>query len=180
MKTMKKVLSAVLIGTMLLSVTSCASKFKKIDDDDLMDAFEDVFDWEEGADYRENKDYEVWGTNFDDVEDPYIYDDCYYLQGAEFNEEDYMTYAYFAYIVFDEPKDADEYFTLYYDVWAKGEKDVESAYHKGSWGYYIETNEKDCFIAKYYIDDMVLEVSSFDEDGVAKTKELLKSFGYPC
>ena len=32
----------------------------------------------------------------------------------------------------------------------------------------------------YYIDDMVLEVSSYDEDGVKQVKEFLKSFGYPC
>ena len=107
---MNKVLAVTMVGAMLLSVTSCAKTFKKIDEDDLMDAFEDVFDWEEGYDYREIKDYEVRGTNFDDVEDPFIYDDCYHLQGAEFRDEDYMTYAYFAYNEFEEAKDADEYF----------------------------------------------------------------------
>ena len=180
MKTMKKVVSAVLIGTMLISVTSCSKKFKKIDDDDLEDAFEDIFDWDEGEDYRELKDYELWATNFDDTDEPFIYDDVYYIQGAEFNEDDWMTHAYIAYSVFEEKDEADEYFVNYYNVWAKDRKDVESAYHKGSWGYYIEANEKDHFSAMYYIDDMVLEVSSYDEDGVKQVKEFLKSFGYPC
>ena len=180
MKVMNKVLAVTMVGTMLLSVTSCAKKFNKIDEDDLMDAFEDVFDWEEDYDYHEIKDYEVRGTNFDDVDDPYIYEDCYHLQGAEFRDEDYMTYAYFAYNEFEEAKDADEYFENYYNVWAKDKKDVEQAYHKGSWGYYIESNEKEAFSAMYYIEDTVLEVSSYDEDGIKQVKELLKSFGYPC
>ena len=59
-------------------------------------------------------------------------------------------------------------------------KDVEQAYYKGDWGYFIETNEKDHFSAYYFVEDTVVEVSSFDEEGVKQLKELLKSFGYPC
>ena len=179
MKVMNKVLAVTMIGAMLFSVTSCAKKFKKIDDDDLIDAFEDIFDWEEGYDYRESKDYDLWGTNFEDVDDPYIYD-VKYVQGAEFNEEDYMTYAYVAYAEFEDKEEAEEYFLLYYDVWAKDKKDVEQAYHKGDWGYFIESNEKDHFSAYYFVEDTVVEVSSFDEEGVKQLKQLLKSFGYPC
>ena len=112
------------------------------------------------------------------------YEEAYaeYKKSYSHNPNDLSLLAQLGHIstILNKKEEAEEYFLLYYDVWAKDKKDVEQAYYKGDWGYFIETNEKDKFSAYYFVEDTVVEVSSYDEEGVKQLKELLKSFGYPC
>ena len=176
MKKVKGVIASVLVVTMMFSLTSCCS-VKKIDDKDLEDAFEDVFDWDEDDnDYYESDDYEKWATNFDDPDDPFIYDLDQYISGYDSDDDGYMSVSY---CVFEDSEDADEYFGYYYEAFAAGDKEVEKSYHAGRNGYYISYNEKDRFFAVYFCDDMIIEVTASGDDYTKQMNKFLKTLGLP-
>lgn len=173
MKNFKKIMAGALMLSMLFSFTACGKKIEKIDDGDLTDAMEDELGWDEDDEYREHKDYEIWGTNFDDVDDPYIYDLDSHIQGMDDS-------LFISYSIFDDEEEAEEYFLLYYDVWAKDNKEVPSKYSKNNYGYFIEyVKQDDAFHAYYYAEDMVLEVAAYEKDDVKDLVKFLKAIGYP-
>ena len=176
MKKMRMIVAVTLASATLFSMTGCVKKIEKIDEDDLMDAFEDYFDWEEQADYRELENYEVRATNFGNADRPFIYDADYYLQGCGYNDEGVS--AYVSYIIFEDEEDADEYFENYFATYAEDKKDVSQSYREGDWGFFIPDNDN-MFRAFYFVDDMVMEVSAYDDDGIETLKDMLKNFGYP-
>ena len=177
MKKIRGFIAVALVASSLFPLTACGKKIQKIDEDDLIDGFEDIFDWDESSDYRENEDYEFHVANYDDPDNPFEYEADYTLQGAEFDDDG--TYAYIMYYIMDED-DAAEMFDNYYGAYADGKKDVESDYSKGKYGYYLEVDEDDCFRAMYYSGDMILEISTSGEEEVENVKKLLKDVGLPC
>jgi len=181
MKTLSKIMSVLLVAVMLFSVTSCSGRVSKVDEDDLMEALEDYYGWEKNEEYRENNHYIATGANLDDINDPHLYEDVYLLFGSEFITDDdkFGTYAVVSYICFNDNEDAEEYFLTYYDAVAKVDKKMEKKYKKHKYGYFIEQDDEDYFIAYYYAEDMVMSISSSDEEGIKATKKLLKFLRLP-
>ena len=182
MKSLSKIMSVLLVVVMLFSVTSCSKKVSKIDEDDLMEAFEKFYGWEEGEDYREVNHYNASAANLDDYNNPHLYEDVYLLFGSEFLSDDdkFGDYALVAYICFNDDDDAEEYFLTYYNSVTKVDKKTEKKYKKHKYGYFIEQDDEDYFIAYYYADDMVISATSSDKEGIKATKKLLKFLRLPC
>lgn len=173
MKKFKGVIAAVLAVTMMFSLTACGKKVKRIDDNAIEDAFDVVFGWDDDE-YYEFEDYEQWGTNFDDPDDPHIYELDEYISGSEWDDDEYI---HITFCDFDEVDEADEYFGEYYGAF--GDDTKKNSYKEGRWGYYIEYDEKDRFAAMYFCDDMVLEVTGVGKDNVKLVKQFLKELGLP-
>ncbi|MBO4635943.1 MAG: hypothetical protein J5685_02240 [Clostridiales bacterium] len=175
---MKKFVCGILCVSVLFSLCGCGrKKVIKIDDDDLTDAFEEFFDWEEDDDYRVSKNREVRGINYEDLEDPYFYDANLYIQGAEFTED--TTYAYILYIEFEDEDDASEYFSHYYDEYTWVDDD-DRYYRDGQYGYIFDNDEKEKFSGYLYAEDMVIEFSSYDADGVKILRDMFRSLKLPA
>ena len=174
---MKKLVCGMLCLGILFSVCGCGKKVVRIDGDDLTDAFEEYFDWEEGEDYRVLRDREVRGTNFEDAEDPYFYDVNLYIQGCEFNDD--TPYAYVLYLEFEDEEDAGEYFSHYYDAYSNLDDD-RRCYRDGSYGYLLLNDDRDCFHGYIYADDMVIEYTSLDPDGIKIMKRMFAELKLPA
>ena len=176
---MRKIINfvaVILVAVSLLPLTSCGKKIHKVSEDDLIDRMEDIFDWAENTDYLKSEDCEFLVTNFDDKNNPYVYEADYSIQGEEYNGE--WVYARVKYYILDDG-DAAATFDNYYKVYADGKKNIESGYSMGNYGYYIEIDNPDCFRAMYYADDMILEVTSCNKDGIELVKQFVKELGLP-
>lgn len=174
MKYLKKILALALISVMVLSFAGCGKTVKKIEEDKLKKAMKDQLGWKRG-DIYDGEDDDFWGTNFDDVDDPYIYEDVYYLKGYEWDEEESMWVSYY---IFDDEDDANDYFSHYYEAYSFIDKKYRN-YKEGKNGYYIDNDDEDTFSAMYYAKDMVIEVSAYGEESAKKMNKFVGKLGLP-
>lgn len=174
MKYFKKIATVALIGVMLVSLAGCGNTVKKVKEDKIRDVMKEQLDIKK-KDCYEYDEYELHGTNYEDVEDPYIYEDVYYLRGYDYDDDDDV---YVTYYIFDDEDDADDYFSHYYEAYSFIDKKYRH-YKEGKNGYCIDTSDKDTYIAMYYAEDMVIEVSAFGEGATKRMKKFVKKLGLP-
>lgn len=175
MKYFKKIAAVVLTGVMLVSLAGCGNTVKKVDEDKIRDVMKAQLGIKRGDCY-EHEEYELRGTNYEDVDDPYIYEDVYYLRGSEHDDDEDV---YVSYYIFDDADEADEYFSHYYEAYSFIDKKYRN-YKEGKNGYCIDTSDEDTYLAMYYADDMVIEISAFGKDSTKNAKKFAKKLGFPA
>lgn len=167
MNRIKKVISLTVAAAMLVSVAGCQKRVEKIDEDEIISAFEDVLDleqvsFEESMQLKGESDYY------------YIVDpsgSSISISGYVHNEDDPRNSTSIFYIVSD---DSEDKFASYYE----NMEPENGCYHKGDWGYFVK-EEGNVIIAVYYADDMVLTVTAGAEENVEYAKEFINELGLP-
>ncbi|MCR5803149.1 MAG: hypothetical protein K6G47_02710 [Clostridia bacterium] len=174
MKYFKKIAAVALIGVMLVSLAGCGKTVKKIDEDKIIEVAKKQLDLKK-KDFRDGEDDEMWGTNFEDVDNPYIYEDVYYLKASEYDDDESMWISYY---IFEDEEDANDYFSHYYEAYSFLDK-KDRNYKEGKNGYYIDANDDDSFSAVYYAEDMVIDVSAYGKESAKKMKKYVGKLGLP-
>lgn len=174
MNRIEKTVALLLIASMTVSITGCHKKFEKIDEDDIISALEDTLDLEEAEDGDGESDYYNIMDNYPD-RDSFI---RAYMDSGDGDDGSVVI----TYIVYEDEDDAEEYFEYCYDVVTDNPiykpKDYKEHYEEGEWGYAV-VEVGDHFLAVYYVDDMVLEVSARSEEDVGYAKDFIRELGLP-
>lgn len=175
MKYFKKIAAVALIGVMLVSLAGCGKTVKKIDEDKIYEVAKKQLEWKK-KDFYDGEYDEMHGTNFEDVDDPYIYEDVSYIKGSDYDDDESMWVSYY---IFDDEEDANDYFSHYYEAYSFIDKKYRN-YKEGKNGYFIDSeDEDDSFSALYYADDMVIEVSAYGKESAKKMKKFVDKLGLP-
>ena len=173
MKRFKKTIALVMTAAMLLSIAGCHKKIKKVDEDDVIAALEDVLDLEEADDSVYKTDY------YDIMEDFPGREIC--IRGYVDRNAGIDIGAVITYIVYEDEDDSEKYFEDYYDAFTNNdmfEDKYSGYYNEGEMGYIvIEVGE--FFNAAYYVDDMILEVSAHSEEDIEAAKKFIRELGLP-
>ena len=166
MKISRKIVSAALIFTILLSVSGCGKNFKKIEADDLYDKAIDHFNFDENnGECAILSNFTISSSVVDSTEYSYDLDDYYFGIGLS----DKAVPVIIEYLDFKNEDDAREYF----NIKVNGENDLKGCF------YTAVSNKEDDFEIYYYVDDTVISVSAYNEDAIKELKSFLGDIGYP-
>ena len=170
MKRFKKTIALVMAATMLITIAGCRRKIKKVDEDAVIDALEDVLDLEEVPlmESCENSDY-YYVVEFDDG--------SLNVSGHVHNDDDPRAATNIMFHIKDDEDDAEDKFLEYYENYENMDPDV-MYYKEGEWGYII-MDRGSVFIAVYYIDDTLLFVNGGSEENAEYGREFIRELGLP-
>lgn len=170
MKRFKKTIALVMAAAMLVSIAGCHKKIKKVDEDAVIDALEDVLDLEEVPlmESYDNSDY-YYVVESDDG--------SLNVTGHVHNDDDPRAGTNIMFHIQDDEDDAEDKFLEYYENYEN--MDPEIMYYKeGEWGYII-MDRGSVFTAVYYIDDTLLWVHGGTEENAEYGREFIRELGLP-
>ena len=173
MKRMKKMIALVMAATMLITIAGCRRKIKKVNEDAVIDALEDVLDLEEvplmeSWELHDNSDY-YYVVEFDDG--------SLNVSGHVHNDGDPRAGTNIMFYIQDDKDDAEDKFLEYYENYENMDPDV-MYYKEGEWGYII-MDRGSVFTAVYYIDDTLLWVHGGTEENAEYGREFIRELGLP-
>lgn len=175
MKRTERVISLVMAIVMLFSLTGCHKEIKKIDEDDLTDALEEVLDLERSDDVTEYADcYNIIaGDNPDRVVT---------IHGNIIDPVSGDVLIAVIYIVNEDEDDSEERFAEHYEHVINHSRlksrDYSGYYSEGEYGYLI-IEEDEAYDATYYADDMYLEVIANSKERIDEAKDFVRALGLP-
>lgn len=162
---------SLMILSLLLTFAGCSKKIVMIDEDNIIDALENVLDLEEfDGEHRtdcyfiENVGPDNFGVSAyvnNDTEDPN--DECIYIEYYSIDDEDSV----------------EEWFESQENTFGRNNENlVAKSYTEGECGYFI-VQVDNTIKAFYFADGMRIEVDVISNSGYDLTEEFLKELGLP-
>ena len=185
MEVNKHIIAAILAPVFIFSITGCGKKIDPIENDDVIEALEDVLDMEKYEGYGdfppryyiETEDGEVYLRDFDDPRAPSVSLDVEYqlmthtTGGSSTIEVNY--------IIFEDGDDAE----AYYDSWYKSADNMHNKeFHhnriNGQCGYLIVKTDT-FYNVVYFSDDTLLCAIARNADDFEEIEEFVDALGLP-
>ena len=171
MNKIKRAIALTMAAVMLMSITGCHKKIEKIDEEDVIAALEDVLGLEEGEDSDDETEHYTVVRNSTGR-------DYSIVVNVDREEGSYDI----EYIIYEDEDFAERHFEYCYECYtdASAYRDYEyNLYYKeGECGYIVE-EYREVFLAAYYVDNMMISVSSHSVNDNGKIKEFLSELGLP-